>query len=249
MQIFASERERILGVYLLNLILLVVLPLTGLVAMNGWGLGVAALLFFAMNCCGITVTFHRFLSHHSFKFRSKLAEYLFTLFGVLSVSGSTVGWVGVHREHHRYTDTDGDPHAGSLSFLDQQFLQYNKTRFVRRKDAWIVRDLLARPFHRFLHDYYFLVIAGYAALLYGGFGLPGVYFGFILPSVATLFAENTTNWATHRKGIHNIWWVSAILSEGWHDNHHRNPGAYTTKEQWWQFDPAGIVIGAVKAPR
>jgi stearoyl-CoA desaturase (delta-9 desaturase) len=41
----------------------------------------------------------------------------------------------------------------------------------------------------------------------------------------------------------NNWFISLILwGEGWHNNHHRNPGNFTTKIKYWEVDPIGYCI-------
>ena len=65
---------------------------------------------FLTGCFGISLGFHRLLSHKSFKTSSAI-KYLFSLFGTLSLQGGPLSWVGVHRAHHRYDDGRGDPHS------------------------------------------------------------------------------------------------------------------------------------------
>ena len=59
-----------------------------------WLLSLA--VYFLTGCLGITITFHRYLTHNSFKFRYKWMEYLFTFFGAIGGTGSSIGWVAVH---------------------------------------------------------------------------------------------------------------------------------------------------------
>ncbi|BBG99958.1 Fatty acid desaturase family protein [Prunus dulcis] len=59
---------------------------------------------------GVTLSFHRNLSHKSFKL-PKWLEYLFAYCGVLSFQRSPLEWVSIHRAHHQYTDTWNDPHS------------------------------------------------------------------------------------------------------------------------------------------
>ena len=61
-------------------------------------------------CLGITLSFHRQLSHRSFQ-TPKWLEYVLAYCGVLSVQGDPIEWVSSHRYHHLHTDTPLDPHS------------------------------------------------------------------------------------------------------------------------------------------
>ncbi|KAF9620850.1 hypothetical protein IFM89_015091 [Coptis chinensis] len=63
--------------------------------------------------CGlfwVTLCYHRGLSHGSFKL-PKYLEYLFAYFGMLALQGDPIFWVSTHRYHHKFTDTEADPHS------------------------------------------------------------------------------------------------------------------------------------------
>ena len=59
---------------------------------------------------GITVGFHRMLTHRSFR-TSKPVEYFFAAAGSMAVQGPVINWVADHRKHHAHTDEEGDPHS------------------------------------------------------------------------------------------------------------------------------------------
>ena len=59
---------------------------------------------------GVTVGFHRLLTHRSFR-TSKPLEYAFAVLGSMAVQGPVIGWVADHRKHHAHTDVEGDPHS------------------------------------------------------------------------------------------------------------------------------------------
>src|SRR3954465_2654908 len=59
---------------------------------------------------GVTVGFHRMLTHRAFM-TSKPIEYLFAILGSMSVQGPVIAWVADHRKHHAHADEDGDPHS------------------------------------------------------------------------------------------------------------------------------------------
>jgi hypothetical protein len=96
----------------------IVIPLAAcvLAAVMLWGrfvewidlavLGVA----YVATCLGITVGFHRLLTHRSFQ-TYPAVRYALAVLGTLAVEGSVIKWVADHRKHHVFTDQEGDPHS------------------------------------------------------------------------------------------------------------------------------------------
>ena len=80
----------------------------------GWGLNwhdvVIAAVFYWVSGLGVTVGFHRYFTHSSFKAKSGLRVAL-AIAGTLAMEGPVVAWVADHRRHHKYSDKEGDPHS------------------------------------------------------------------------------------------------------------------------------------------
>jgi stearoyl-CoA desaturase (delta-9 desaturase) len=98
--------------------LIVTLPFAGLAAavwlLWGHGLGFADVLlaagFYTVTGLGVTVGFHRLITHRSFTARPWLRITL-AIAGSMSFQGDVIGWVAIHRRHHAFTDCPGDPHS------------------------------------------------------------------------------------------------------------------------------------------
>jgi stearoyl-CoA desaturase (delta-9 desaturase) len=58
----------------------------------------------------VTAVVHRMLTHKAFK-THKWIEYICTFFAVAGSHSSAITWVAVHRQHHRYSDKEKDPHS------------------------------------------------------------------------------------------------------------------------------------------
>ena len=74
---------------------------------------VSVLTYWIIGILGINIGYHRLLSHRSFK-THWFWEKLFSLVGVITVVGSPLAWVAVHRQHHRFAERPGDPHSPYL---------------------------------------------------------------------------------------------------------------------------------------
>src|SRR5438270_5612088 len=105
----SSAQRFLVGVF-------VAIPLVALVAaiplLWGWGLGwhdvLIALAFYWVSGLGVTVGYHRYFTHGSFKARSGLRLAL-AIAGSLAIEGPVITWVSDHRRHHKYSDHEGDP--------------------------------------------------------------------------------------------------------------------------------------------
>lgn len=202
-------------------------------------------VYYLTGCLGITITFHRYLTHRSFKM-PKALEYLFSFFGSMGGTGSPIGWIAVHNAHHRYSDKQGDPHSPHTLGLKMLLSKYDYD--FKLRDA---KFLLGSKFHIFLHEYYYLIMLIWAGLLFA-IDIKLFLFVFIVPAFFQIWASNISNYANHKYGYKNYpttdgstntWWVSAITwGEGWHNNHHAEPWEYTFQRKWWEFDISAYTI-------
>ncbi len=80
----------------------------------GWGLGwtdiALGVVFYCISGLGISVGYHRYFTHGSFKARTPL-RVLLAVAGSLAMQGPVIRWVSDHRRHHAYADKEGDPHS------------------------------------------------------------------------------------------------------------------------------------------
>jgi stearoyl-CoA desaturase (Delta-9 desaturase) len=96
----------------------VIVPFAAMVAAVpvawGWGLTwidvALAALWYAVTCLGVTVGFHRYFMHGSFKAKRSLRVAL-AVIGSMAVQGPVLHWVADHRRHHAFSDQEGDPYS------------------------------------------------------------------------------------------------------------------------------------------
>ncbi|GJR98725.1 fatty acid desaturase, type 1 protein [Tanacetum coccineum] len=78
--------------------------------MFNWGAIWVALVMEVVTGLGVTIGYHRLLTHKSFKI-PKWLEYIIVYCGAQSGEGEPIYWVSVHKNHHKYVDTEKDPHT------------------------------------------------------------------------------------------------------------------------------------------
>src|SRR4051812_33738855 len=71
------------------------------------------LVLYVLTGLGVTVGYHRLLTHRAFQ-SPRPVQYAFAILGSMSVQGSVLHWVADHRKHHAHTDEEGDPHSPHL---------------------------------------------------------------------------------------------------------------------------------------
>jgi stearoyl-CoA desaturase (delta-9 desaturase) len=83
-------------------------------AMWGWGLSwtdvALFLVLYSIACLGITVGYHRYFTHGSFK-AARALRIALAIAGSVALQGPVVQWVADHRRHHAFSDRAGDPHS------------------------------------------------------------------------------------------------------------------------------------------
>lgn len=207
---------------------------------------IAWLVFFFTGSLGMSGTFHRLLSHRSYE-APKWWEYFGTVCATLGGTGSSIGWCAVHREHHRFTDTERDPHSPMHQpWWKIQFFSMFHVPHVR-----YVPDLLRSQFHVNMHKYYWLVHAFYALACYTIDPFAIVY-AWLFPSFILWHAGSSINTLSHTVGWQDYktkdtstnHWLTGIFvwGEGWHNNHHATPAQMRFGEKWYQIDITHYVL-------
>lgn len=211
---------------------------------------ITLVVYFFTTCIGGTILYHRYLSHKSFVC-PKWFFYFASLCSVWGLYGTPLAWAAIHRQHHQSTDTEKDPHSPLFKrWWEVQFLSSLET-----PNLMLIQDLTRNKFLVFLHKRYLLIhlVITIALLLIS----PAMFlYLYLWPAFLTWNIASLTNNLGHTYGYRNFetndasrnFWPLAILvfGEGWHNNHHANPGKYSFKQKWWEFDIAGSIIGFIK---
>jgi stearoyl-CoA desaturase (delta-9 desaturase) len=219
---------------------------------------------------GVTVGFHRLLTHRAFQM-AKPMEYAFAIAGSMSVQGPVIDWVADHRKHHAHTDVEGDPHSPHVQFADgwrgalmglfhahMGWLFVNHGRAQRRRYATdLVEDrgmrVISRRFHWWVALGLLLPFAfglavsgtlkgGLTALLWGG--LVRIFLQhhvtWSINSVCHFFGRRRFDIEDHSTNV--LWLAIPSLGEAWHHNHHAFPRSARHGLRWWEVDLSAVLI-------
>jgi stearoyl-CoA desaturase (delta-9 desaturase) len=220
---------------------------------------------------GVTVGYHRLLTHRSFQ-TYKPIQYTFAVLGSMSLQGSVIYWVADHRKHHAHTDEEGDPHSphvghgsglAGLWHAHTGWLFETHGRASGRKYA---KDLTEDPGMRAINRMFpWLALAsiGIPTLLgwaLHGFTLEGALRGLVWGGLVRIFLLHHVTWSINsvchffgRRRFDledhstNVAWLSlASLGESWHHNHHAFPRSAQHGLRRWEIDPSALFITAME---
>jgi len=224
-------------------------PFTYSLKMLTWFLGA----YFVTGCLGITLSYHRQLSHRSFM-TPKWLEYALAYCGVLAGQGDPLEWVSSHRYHHVHTDTPLDPHSPYEGFFwsHMGWLLDNKVTLDRVGRRNNLSDLMSQRYYRWLGKTYPWHMVGMFVVLFALGGIPAVVWAGALRLVYVYHVTWFVNSAAHVWGrqkyktsdlSRNNWWVALLAwGEGWHNNHHAFEYSARHGLEWWQLDITWLLI-------
>jgi stearoyl-CoA desaturase (delta-9 desaturase) len=222
-----------------------------------FAVGVAVALF-ALRMFAITAFYHRYFSHRAFR-TTRGWQLVFAVLGASAVQRGPLWWAAHHRHHHVHSDKPGDAHSAR----QDGFLWSHMGWFLARENfatrTKLVRDLARYPELRWLDRYDVAVPAAlFVALWALGAWLEAAYpalgtgpwqlvvWGFCISTVVLFHATFVINSLAHRWGTrryetgddsrNNPLLALITFGEGWHNNHHRYPGAARQGFYWWEVD-------------
>ena len=117
-----------------------------------WSAVAVAVGLYVVTAFGITLAYHRLLTHRSLVV-PKPVEYALSVIGTLALQGGPIEWVAQHRKHHAHTDREGDPHNAhrGMNWAHLTWLfRTNAERLPPEARARWAPDLVSDPFYRAL---------------------------------------------------------------------------------------------------
>ena len=206
---------------------------------------------------GITVGYHRLITHRSFKC-PKWVEAAFLIAGGMALENSALRWAGDHIRHHARCDQKEDPYNATLGFWHSH-CGWIFWKDPNRDPKYATR-LLQDPLIMWQNKYYLpIVLTGLAlpfvvGLIYNGwiggigcFLLAGLARAFFVLN-STFFINSICHiWGDQPHGTSNSsrdsWWISLLtFGEGYHNYHHMYQSDYRNGVRWYNFDPSKWLI-------
>ena len=219
----------------------------------GWGLSwtdvALSAVFYCLSGLGITMAYHRYFTHGSFKAKQWLRVVL-AILGSLAMQGPVITWAADHRRHHAFSDREGDPHSpwafGTSPWAIAKGFWHAHMGWLFERDRSNVErfapDLLKDPAIRVVHNLFWLwsLLTLTVPALLGGlitwswWGAVTAFFWAGLVRVCVLHHVTwSVNSICHMIGERPFvardrsanFWPLAILSfgESWHNLHHADP--------------------------
>ncbi|WP_405233025.1 DesA family fatty acid desaturase [Lentisalinibacter salinarum] len=228
----------------------------GLLGLSFWGYVLAGFVMVQITMMAVTLYLHRDQAHRSLDLHPALRH--FFRFWIWMTSGMlTREWVAVHRKHHAFCETEGDPHSPKVFGLKKVLLEgaelyreeTGNEETIRKygrgcPDDWMERNV----YTRFPYGGIILLIVLDLLL----FGVPGIIL--IATSLVSmpLFAAGVINGVGHHSGYRNfecddaatniVPWGLLLGGEELHNNHHAFPTSAKFSVRPWEFDIGWMYI-------
>jgi stearoyl-CoA desaturase (Delta-9 desaturase) len=233
-------------------------------------------VMYVLTGLGITVGFHRMLTHRSFR-TPKPLEYAFAVLGSMAVEGPVISWVADHRKHHAHADQEGDPHSPhvghgegtgavlrGLWHAHSGWLMHTQGQASARRYA---KDLFEDRGMRFINRHFpEFVLVSLALPALAGWAISGTIAGaatgLLWGGLVRIFVVHHVTWSVnsvcHFLGSRrfetddestNVPWLALFsFGESWHHNHHAFPRSAAHGLRRWEktLDPSALVIGAME---
>jgi stearoyl-CoA desaturase (delta-9 desaturase) len=215
----------------------------------GWSDVAIAVVMYFLTCGGITVGYHRYFTHRSFK-PNRAVKVALAVIGSMAIQGPLVRWVADHRKHHKFSDRDGDPHSpwkygdtvgalwkglwhAHLGWLfDEEQTPQHKYAPDLMKDRDLVR--ISRTF------WVWVLVSLLLPAALGGvvtWSWQGALTAFFWGSLVRVGLLHHVTWSINsichtigerpfvsRDKSANVWWLAIpSMGESWHNLHHADP--------------------------
>ncbi len=236
----------------------------------GWtDLAIFAVMYL-LTGIGVTVGYHRHLTHRAFE-TSRPMRYVLAGLGSMALEGPAIIWVSDHRKHHAFADEEGDPHSphvghgeglrGALHGLFHAHMGWLFQEQGRAEMKRYARDLLEDRGLRKINKWFFgfvllgLVLPFLMGLAITG-SLAGGLTGMLWGGFVRIFLLHHVTWSINsvchffgRRRFRtddesrNVFWLALpSLGEAWHHNHHAFPTSAAHGLRWWEIDVSALVI-------
>ena len=210
-----------------------------------WKLVALALGGYVFRMWAITIGYHRYFAHRSYK-TSRVWQAVLAILGETTMQNGPIWWASVHRAHHKESDLPGDPHSPKQRGFWYAHTGWIFDRSKPPRDLSNVQDLVRYPELRWIDNHEWIPIFTYMFGCWLIAGLPGIVWGFVVSTVMVLHATMLINslahvWGSRRydtadSSRNNPFLAALTLGEGWHNNHHHYMSSARQGFYWWEVD-------------
>jgi stearoyl-CoA desaturase (delta-9 desaturase) len=211
---------------------------------------------YAVRMFGITAGYHRYFAHRAYK-TSRAFQFVLAWLGGAAMQKGPLWWAGHHRQHHKHSDTEDDPHSPVVRTLWWAHVGWVISGRFGRIPVEQIKDFARYPELRLLDRFNWVPGLALAGLCYAVGGLGGLVWGFLVSTVLLYHGTFLVNSACHLWGTRryatadrsrNNWWAALLtLGEGWHNNHHHYQSCARQGFTWWELDVSYYAIRALAA--
>jgi stearoyl-CoA desaturase (delta-9 desaturase) len=200
---------------------------------------------------GITAGYHRYFAHRSYK-TSRLVQFALAFLGCSALQKGPLWWAAHHRQHHRFSDTEDDPHSPIIRSIWWAHVGWVLSNDYEESDRRLVRDWNRYPELRWLDQWHWVpgIFLGVLCWLIDGWA--GLVWGLFVSTVVLYHAVFTVNslchllgrrrYATADRSRNNLFVAVITLGEGWHNNHHHYQSSANQGFFWYEMDLCYYVL-------
>ncbi|NOK63377.1 MAG: acyl-CoA desaturase [Chloroflexi bacterium AL-W] len=211
------------------------------------------IILYMITGLGITVGYHRLLTHRSFE-THKPIKGAFLIMGAMALEGPPITWASTHIEHHAHSDQEGDPHSPMKGLWHSHVgWLFDHAASPDKYGAWLTKD----PVNVFVNKTWWVwviltfvlpfMIGGWTGLLWGG--LVRIFLTHHITWSVNSICHIFGNRPYKTRDVSRNNWIVGLLAfgEGWHNNHHAFPRSAFHGLRWWQIDTSAYIIRALEA--
>lgn len=224
-------------------------------------------VMYVLCCLGITVGYHRLLTHRSFKTYAPV-KFFWLVLGSMALQGPAIFWAATHLKHHAHTDREGDPHSPWASEHGDK-PRRGIRGFLHAHMAWLFTAGVqpADPAYlvRLKNDPVAVLASNtFPIWLALGMAIPywiGGWQTFIWGTLVRIFLVHHVTWSvnsvchvmgrrpfdTKDQSRNNLLVSWLAMGEGSHNTHHAYPASARQGLEWWELDVSYFVIRTMEA--
>jgi len=206
---------------------------------------------FLLGSLGLECYLHRYLTHQSYKLHPAVEVFLH-LCSIFVLQGPPLNWAANHIAHHKYADTDKDPHPAASGWKSWLWIDtYKNAKF----DPSVVRRLMRNQFCKWSAEHYFKIYLCGIALAIVIEPKIAIY-GLFIPAVLMFHSAGFVIVGMHKWGYRNFDTPDKstnlllgvfFLGNPFHNNHHAHPGKFDNSVHWYELDWHSWVVRLIRS--